>query len=242
MANAVLETQFAYDCCDDTLASCVANQPECKSPKRVANWVCRQAERGRSEKEIVRALEKRAASMMKDGVTPVSIEHQDSMTTGCPDAPVTVTVYLCARCPYCAKVIPTLIASIQKGELFKVAKLDIRLFPIKTHKDGTPANLAFQAAAEQGKFFDFLQYAYLHFDDYSPSVLTEWAEKAGLDASQFDTDRESKSIRKSVVAAKKEGLKNGVEATPTVFINGRMYQGEIDLDTITDCLHEEAER
>ena len=44
------------------------------------------------------------------------------------------------------------------------------------------------------------------------------------------------------MASKKEGLVNGVEETPTLFINGRRWVGDLEAVEILDALAEEAAR
>ena len=49
-------------------------------------------------------------------------------------------------------------------------------------------------------------------------------------------------VRSQLVASKKEGLKVGVEATPTLFIDGFRYHGELDIAELTDVLEESYEQ
>jgi protein-disulfide isomerase len=49
-------------------------------------------------------------------------------------------------------------------------------------------------------------------------------------------------VRRELIAAKREGVRNRVNATPTVFINGRLYTGDLGVENIIDVLEEEAER
>ena len=240
IADSVLSSQYCYDCCDETIATCLQEQPECTLPVRLANYVCRLAGEGKDEDTIVRALERRALSMMRPGTT-YEIDLQDSMMAGCEKGEVVVVGYICARCPYCAKFVPKLYQEVTTGRLSGKVQFYVRLFPIKSHEHGAEANLAMAAAAEMDGFWAFLEYAYTHFDDFGPDRLAEWAEEAGLDVDRFNELAGSKDVRNKVVASKKEGLSNGVEATPTFFINGRRYVGDVDLETMVDVLEEEIE-
>jgi len=64
----------------------------------------------------------------------------------------------------------------------------------------------------------------------------------GLERGAFERERSSSENRKRLVESKKEGLRNGVEATPTLFINGRRYHGDLDRESLLDVLEEEADR
>jgi protein-disulfide isomerase len=50
------------------------------------------------------------------------------------------------------------------------------------------------------------------------------------------------ATRETLVASKKEGLANGVEETPTLFINGRRWVGDLEAVEILDAVAEEAAR
>ena len=49
-------------------------------------------------------------------------------------------------------------------------------------------------------------------------------------------------LRARLVAAKKEGVRDRIEAAPALFINGRRYVGEFDLQSVVDMLQEEHDR
>ncbi len=72
--------------------------------------------------------------------------------------------------------------------------------------------------------------------------LPIWAENVGLDRAAFAREMAAPATRKQLLASKKEGLRNGVKATPTLFVNGRRYHGALDHDTLLDILDEEADR
>ena len=240
LSKELLESQYPYDCCDETIAKCLSDMPECKLPPRLANYICRLAGEGKDKETIVRFLERRALSMIKP-VTFPEIDNQINMMTGCTDGAVVVSVYLCARCPMCSELIPKLYHEITKGSLSGKIKLYARIFPIKSHKGGTEANLALAAASEKENFWEYLLYSYANFSTFSTEVIPDWAESVGLDRKTFNQLRKSPEVRQKVVASKKEGLRNGVESTPTFFINGRKYLGEIELETLIDVLEEELE-
>jgi protein-disulfide isomerase len=93
-----------------------------------------------------------------------------------------------------------------------------------------------------GGFWPFMLEAYGHFDEFTPARQPEWAAAAGLDREVFSALLADPATREAVVAAKKEGLVNGVEETPTVFLNGRRWVGELELPELTSAIREEAAR
>ena len=98
------------------------------------------------------------------------------------------------------------------------------------------------AAERQGKLWPFLLKLYANFDSFAPGKLAGWASAAGLDRVAFEKALKDKSNRKALVSCKKEGLRNGVKATPTLFIDGRRYYGDLDHDTLLDVLDEAVDR
>ncbi|MEW6749991.1 MAG: hypothetical protein AB1505_03325 [Candidatus Latescibacterota bacterium] len=59
---------------------------------------------------------------------------------------------------------------------------------------------------------------------------------------EIDLDRRVAAAAALLAESKKEGLRNQVDATPALFVNGRRYVGDTDLDELVDVLLEEDER
>jgi protein-disulfide isomerase len=241
LVEALLGSQHPYDCCDETIAACLRKPKVCKLARRLRDDICRRVERGQDRAAITRALQKRAESMTPLGKPP-KIDLRAAAVAGEPSAPVTLVVYACARCPYCARSIPQLYRAVTEGALRGKVKLYLRIFPIRSHKDSTPANLALQAAHRLGGLWPYLLQAYGKFDSFSPARLPEWARAAGLDVAAFNRALADPAVRDAVVASKKEGILNKVDATPTYFLSGRRVTADPHLDTILDLLEEELDR
>ncbi|MDX9723497.1 MAG: hypothetical protein RBU37_22305, partial [Myxococcota bacterium] len=116
VAESVMGSSYLYDCCDDTISKCLQAATPCDLAKRLANQVCRLAEDGKKADEIKRVLEQRALSMSAS-TKPVPIELRPEMVWGNPQAKVVLTVYLCGRCPYCAKHIVKLMDAMESTGL-----------------------------------------------------------------------------------------------------------------------------
>ncbi len=240
VARGVLESQPPYEGCDQPIADCLKADPSNRLARRLAEFVCRRAASGQDRTTIERSLERRALSMMHPGRVH-AIDNGSWPLAGCNAAKVKVAAYLCARCPFCSKLLPDLYREVTSGRLAGRVALTVRLFPIKSHAHSTEANLAVAAAAGLGKAWEYLLLAYRHFDAYTPEAAERWATEVGLEPSAFASAMSGAPARETLVAGKKEGLKNGVDATPTLYINGRKYLGDLDLETLLDVLEEEQE-
>jgi protein-disulfide isomerase len=240
LADKLLKSTYAYDCCDETLHRCLQQFKVCKLVKRLRDDICRRVGKGQSEKQIKLAMDRRARSMTPMG-KKASFSLSSDMLAGDSDAPVTVVAYACARCPFCSKVVPDLFRMV-RGKLKGQVKLYFRPFPIRGHPGSVEGGLAFVAAAKMGKFWPYINLLYAEYSRFSKDKLTHWADKVGLNSINFEQQMANKANRTALVKSKKEGLRNKVNATPTLFINGRKYHGTMDHDTLLDVLGEEYDR
>ncbi len=241
LAGRILASEHLYDCCDDTVERCLAATPTCALAVRLADNICRRVAEGQDEARIRRGLSRRARSMAGGGAT-AEIDLAAAPAVGPEAAPVTVVVYACARCPYCSRLIPEIHRAVTAGDLADDVRLAFGIFPIRGHEGSTEAGLGFAAAAELGAFWPFMLHAYERFDGFSTDAQVEWATAVGLERQTFVARLGDPSTRERLVAAKKEGLLNGVEETPTFFVNGRRWVGDLEAAELLDAIAEEAAR
>ncbi|MBI5536209.1 MAG: DsbA family protein [Deltaproteobacteria bacterium] len=241
LAQEIMQAQKPYACCDGTIAECVAKRPRCVLARRLADDVCRRAGAGQDRAAIERALTKRAESMSRGGAS-VPIDLSRSTPVGEADGKVTVVAYVCGRCPYCSKLIPTIKRQIAEGVLKGKAKLYVKLFPIRSHAYSTESGKGALAAQELGKFWPFLDQLYAHFDDFDAAKIPDYAVAAGMDRAAFVNAFGDAAITTRLVDSKKEGIRNKVEATPTIFLNGYKYSGDLSAITFQDVVEEEFDR
>jgi protein-disulfide isomerase len=240
LTTAIMASQHPYDCCDGTIQQCLTRKPVCQLAVHLANHVCRLAALGKDRATIERSLAQRATSMT--GARSVPIDLSRAERAGDPAAKVTVVAYLCARCPYCSRLLPALHRSATEGELKGKVRLYFREFPIRSHAGSTEGSLAMVAARHLGKGWPYLLHLYRIFDKFDGTKLVDYAVEDGLDAARFRALMAEPGVRRELVASKKEGVRNKVSATPTVFINGRPYGSDLDIEVLKTVLLEEHER
>ena len=241
LATSILNSAHPYACCDRTLSECLKQRPVCRLVRRLAASVCRRVKAGQDRGRIERALARRATSMMPTG-RKYAMDLSKEPVAGDPNAKVKLVAVTCPRCPYCAVLIRGLYREITQGVLKGKVRMQARLFPLRSHPGSTEGSMAVMAAKEFGKFWPYLIHLYKNFDHFDPKKLPECAASQGMKRQRFERLLRDKKLRAQLVASKKEGVRNAIEATPTLFINGRRYQGELGFASVVDVLEEEYDR
>jgi len=179
--------------------------------------------------------------MMPSGPT-ATIDLEGVPVMGAPEAPVVLVMYACTRCPFCGLMALELEKQVNGGDLDGKVRWYFKLFPLKGHRGSVESGLAALAAHDQGKFWPFVHLAYERFGAFSVQKLEPWAAEVGLDMAAYQQTMNDPMTRERLVASKREGIHYGVNATPTLFINGRRYVGELRTEAVLDALLEEHER
>ncbi len=87
-----------------------------------------------------------------------------------------------------------------------------------------PAAWASMAAFNQGKFWEYHDLIFENQRDLKNEKFEEFATKLGLDLDKFKKDFEGMAVKQMVARDYDEGRKIVVQATPTIYINGRMLR------------------
>ena len=146
---------------------------------------------------------------------------------GALDAPVTLIEYGDFECPYCAAAKPVL-EEVLAGSAGGV-RLIFRNFPLyEVHPYALTAALAAEAAAAQGAFWPMHDLLFAHQTRLSDWDLAKYATKLGLDGSRVIGDP-AQPYGDKVEADFALAVAAGVQGTPTVFINDRLYEGRFDV-------------
>jgi hypothetical protein len=241
LAESLLSTQRPYDCCHDTIAACLEREPTCSLAFRLSENICRRVAEGQPTERIVVALRHRSWSMSSGGRS-ARIDLTHSEVAGDAYAPITLVEYACPRCPYCAMITPEIYDAVVTGPLKGKVKLYLKTFPLRGHSYAKESGLAFAAAEKLGHFWEFVLYFFQRFDHFSVVRQLQWAEAVGMDREGFVQTMADPATRESLIEIMKEGIVNGVNATPTFFINRRKYEGELISEELIDVLEEEFDR
>jgi protein-disulfide isomerase len=155
------------------------------------------------------------------------------------DAPIKLLEYGDYECPYCGQAYPV-IKEIQK-RLGKRLCFAFRNFPlINSHPHAERAAMAAEAAAAQGRFWEMHDTLYENQDALEDKNLTRYATALGLDAKQLMSEVESSTYLSRIREDFHSGARNGVNGTPTFFINGVRYDGFVRVEDLLEALTMEA--
>ncbi len=148
------------------------------------------------------------------------------------DAIVTLVEYGDFECPYCGQaesVVRDLLVSFGTDLRYVWRHLPLN----DVHADAQLAAEASEAAAAQGKFWEFYDLLFEHQDALSPRDLLGYAAELGLDTERFSNELRRRDSAPRVAADVGSADASGVAGTPTFFINGRRHNGAYDVDTLT---------
>lgn len=146
------------------------------------------------------------------------------------DAPVTLVMYGDYECPYCARAYPRIRALLDEED--GAVRFVYRHFPLRRHPHAQLAAEAAEAAGAQGRYWAMHDLLTAHHDLLDPERIDALAAEAGLDGAQFREDLDTHAFADHVEADYRSGLRSGVEATPTLFVNGIRYTGSHQPDAL----------
>jgi protein-disulfide isomerase len=160
----------------------------------------------------------------------VPVSEKDHMQ-GNLNAPVELVEYGDYQCPHCGRAYP-IVKNIQE-KFGNHLKFVFRNFPLtKVHPQAKIASVATEAAARQGRFWEMHDIIFENQKRLHNTAIMEYASQIGLDPERFKQDLEDAELIKKVESDFENGLRSGVNATPTFFVNGEKYAYDWDEETL----------
>lgn len=146
-------------------------------------------------------------------------------------ASLAIVEFLDFDCPYCESSFAPVreLAEKYKNSL----SLTVRDFPVaELHPRAFPAALAARCAKEQGKFWVYHDKLFGDQDHHDDMDFLRIAGEVGMDTQAFKTCYQTQRYAEDVNRDLADGLRAGVQGTPTFFFNGLRVQGEMDRETL----------
>lgn len=154
------------------------------------------------------------------------------MTLGSADAPVTLELWSDFQCPYCANftdtIEPPIISDYVAPGKVKLVYRD-RAF---LGSESVAAATAARAAGASNLFWQYHDYLFANqFGEqagtFNQARLEAIATAVGLDLVTFRAGQGDPAIRQAVSDEASHGASIGVQATPTLIIDGQIYEGSL---------------
>jgi len=245
--RALLRLLRNHDCacgCGMKVAECRVKDPNCSWSKGLAAAMADAIRAGKDENGAIEAAN---ASKWAHGPQPpklledpVTIPTAGSPVRGPEDAALTLVEFSDFQCPYCLLAVGRLNAVLDAypGKI----KLIFKQFPLDMHSQAGLAAAAAIAAHRQGRFWPMHDALFARRGALSRPVIVALARAIGLDMQRFVADLDSAEIKAAIARDMGDGDRAGVEGTPSVFINGRKYNGDLDLPAIRKVIDEELKK
>ena len=155
------------------------------------------------------------------------------------DAPVTLLEYGDFECPFCGQAFWEL-KRLEQAVGDRVGFV-FRHFPLAhAHPHARLAAEAAEAAGAQGKFWEMHDTLFTNQRALELPDLLEYADDIGLDKPRFTRDLQDHCFLPKVRRDFREGVRSGVNGTPTIFINGDRFDGMPDFASLFAALSQAA--
>lgn len=209
------------------IAQCVKEKRDCAKCLPAARYVLKGVKDGMTREQIEKGYKNR---FDPDQVKNVPVDG--SPTTGPENAPITIVEFADFECPHCAQVMPLL------DKVLDERKNDVRFvykfYPLPGHPHADIAARAGIAAWRQGKFWPMHHMLFKNQQHLEQTDLDSYAKEVGLDLSRFHADLQAPETAARIAQDKKLGEDLKIEGTPSIFVNGRSFDGHQELgDWIT---------
>ncbi|THE07669.1 Na+/H+ antiporter NhaA [Microbacterium oleivorans] len=159
---------------------------------------------------------------------------------GSADAPYEIVEYGDFQCGFCLKAS----GSIQEvmDELGPNLRYVWRHAPLTVqHPNALAGAEASEAAAKQGKFFEFERGLFADQDNQLPSDIVRLAARLGLDVPKFERDLTAPDVASRVRDDMFDAEAMNIHSVPTFFVNGRRHTGPYDAQSLIRALQSESD-
>ena len=224
-----------YHGCRGSVAHCIGLEEPDPTARRLAGFLARRLQAGETRDVIEQGVLNRRRSA-HPRVT-AEIDTVDAPCLGAEQPLVTIVEFADFECPYC-KIVSPMLAQLARARSEQV-RYCFKNFPLRTHERAVPASIAAVAAARQGRFWEMHDALYESAPQLSDRDIESCAERVELNLDQFHLDIANDELLEEAMADRFEGLELGIDRTPTIYINGKLYHGELSEIELADRIDEE---
>lgn len=178
----------------------------------------------------------------------VTLVANQGHVIGSDSALVEVVEFADFECPACGNF-ATLTEPDVRARLVNTGRVRFRFmdFPLEGHRNTRAAHMAAWCASDQGKFWEMHDMIFATQDRWSTyatnrplPVFESLAQQIGLNVPQYQECMSSRKFLGQIQSNLDEGLRRGVNSTPTFFIGNRKVATNISYDQFRQHVDEAA--
>lgn len=202
-----------------SLRTSVTSDAECKRAAFAARYLAALIADEANEtdaRELWEAKYKNAGKQAQLAVGP-TVPHAGPI-----DAPIKIVEFYDYGCPACADFKAVADEIVRRNP--STVALFFKQYPLTDiHPNSMSAAQAALAAHQQGKFAEMHTLLFERSPAHTRADVMKYAQQLGLDMARFERDYAAAEMQ--VRADMKEGDAAGVSGTPTIYFQGRRYEG-----------------
>jgi protein-disulfide isomerase len=170
----------------------------------------------------------------------VTLVANQGHVIGSDTALIEVVEFADFECPACGNF-ATLTEPDVRARLVNTGQVRFRFmdFPLEGHNNTRAAHLAAWCAGDQGKFWEMHDMIFGTQDRWSSyatnrplPIFESLAEQIGVNVSQYQSCMETRKFLGQIQSNVDEGLRRGVNSTPTFFIGNRKVATNVSYDQL----------
>lgn len=168
----------------------------------------------------------------------------DRNVVGNPSAKVRMVVYFDFQCSHCMNLYFDVESQLIERYV-ATGKVRLETRPLGFLGPASQrAAMAAMAAADQGRYLDYMAALWRDFRTSGPNAYTDdnlkaLASRVGLDRGRFDATYASAAKAAEVKGFESQASSQGVKSVPQTFINGRQIVGEAPLQQFVSVIEQE---
>lgn len=233
---ALAQDEVCYCGCPHSLAGCLREHRGCQHAVRMGDLAARAI--GEAGPGVAQAVLTSYYAGFPQGKRK-TIALDGLPTRGPADAKVHLAVFSDFQCPHCAQTAKVLerIAERFKG---KVA-IHYLHYPLGGHTQAEKAAQVTELARERGKFWEMHDIIFKNQLMLENEDLLQYAKEVGLDSAQVTKALAEGKYLDRVRAQKAVGDTLGIQATPTLYLNGRQLLLPPNRENLIQAIEDELE-
>ncbi|HVJ88247.1 MAG TPA: thioredoxin domain-containing protein [Labilithrix sp.] len=205
------------------IAQCVKEKRDCDKCVPAAKYLVKLVKDGMPREPLEKSYRNRF-----DPEKVKNVPIDGSPTKGPEGAPLTIVEFADFQCPHCGQFAPVIdkVVESRKNEV----RFAYKFYVLGKFPNSENAARAAIAAGKQGKFWEMHHAIFQHQDQLSQQGLDELAKGLGLDVARLHADMQAPETAERIAKDRKLGEDLKIEGTPTLYINGRQFEGHQDLN------------